>query len=70
MRNKYDNLPELHAELGKSYAGLGKAALELKDSEPTQYNTKAISEFRKAIASSPDDTRFKKWLTEAIGALD
>jgi serine/threonine protein kinase/tetratricopeptide (TPR) repeat protein len=68
LTTKYDQLPELHAELGKSYAGLGKAAQGLKDGEHQKYYQQATLEIRKAIAIAPDDARFKQWLTEAEAA--
>jgi serine/threonine protein kinase/tetratricopeptide (TPR) repeat protein len=64
LSNKYDSLPELRAELGKSYAGLGKAAFALQDGKSAQFYKTAISEIRKASARSPDDARFKQWLAE------
>ncbi|MGI8977615.1 MAG: protein kinase domain-containing protein [Pirellulaceae bacterium] len=64
LTRKYEKLPELHAELGKSHAGLGRAALELKDAESEPHYKQAVLEIRKACASSPDDSRFKQWLAE------
>ncbi len=57
---KYPKLPDLHWELGRSYAGLSQIAAKLKDEDPQLLFQQAETERKTALAKSPDDVRYQR----------
>jgi serine/threonine-protein kinase len=64
LSKQHQGLPELHAELAKCAIGLRKVALQLQDEEPAQFEQQAVSALRQAVALSPDDARYRRWVSE------